>query len=196
MKYLKYLTIISVLSFLTIGYFYQDTKSELDKTTLDCQTEKDSLLIEYQIELDKANRIIDSLGDTSNIEVDSLERLLNIKITELESFKIENGFKYQKLVTQVTELNDELAELKIERDDLVSNLDKRDKVIINKKREIKDLEIKIDSLRFEIKSLEVNQESEFTIIQQELSDTLEIKPVDEMEDKDNNTKKKKKKRKS
>jgi len=196
MKYLKFLTIISVLSVFAIGYFYQVTKSELNETKLNCEFEKDSLSMNHKLELDELNGVIDSMGDSTNVEVDSLERLLNNKKSELESFKVESGFKYQKLVTKMTELNDEILELKAENEELSTHVTKKDKLIINKKKMIKGLEIKIDSLKFEINSLEnsLEPEPELMIIQQSI-DTLEVQPIIEIEEENKKNKKNKKKRK-
>ena len=198
MKYLKFLTIISFLSVFTIGYFYQSTKSELNKTKSEFKVKEDSLFLKHQIELDRLNGIINSFSDSSNTELDSLKIVLKFEKKVFESFKIESNFKQQKLITQITRLQDDIIELKdsinnlkSEKIELLKTTNKKDKIIINKKKVIKNLEIKIDSLKNEMNILnDLNN----IIIQQNI-DTLQTSPIDIKED-NNKSKNKRKKKKS
>lgn len=197
MKYLKFLTITSFLSVFTIGYFYQSTKNELNKTKSDFEVKEDSLFLEHQIELDRLNGIINSFSDSSNTELDSLKIVLKFEKKVFESFKIESNFKQQKLITQITRLQDDIIELKdsinnlkSEKIELLKNTDKKDKIIINKKKVIKNLEIKINSLKNE---MDILNELNNIIIQQNI-DTLQTSPIDIKED-NNKSKNKRKKNK-
>lgn len=198
MKYLKFLTITSFLSVFTIGYFYQSTKNELNKTKSDFEVKEDSLFLEHQIELDRLNGIINSFSDSSNTELDSLKIVLKFEKKVFESFKIESNFKQQKLITQITRLQDDIIELKdsinnlkSEKIELLKNTDKKNKIIINKKKVIKNLEIKIDSLKNE---MDILNDLNNIIIQQNI-DTLQTSPIDIKED-NNKSKNKRKKNKS
>lgn len=200
MKSLKIITLLSIISLFVLGYFYQSTKSELSDITqkYTLSQDKDSIIIMKDKQIEKLEFELKS--DTLLIiKIDSLLGQLSIEKNKFNSFELESKFKYQKIVTEKTEMGDKITSLKSELENINESIDRKNKLIVNHKKLIKKFEVKIDSL---IREIDTREEPVLFIIE-EPTDSLEILPEIKIEEdleinieKDSKKKRKKKRKKS
>ena len=198
MKILKIVTVISVLSLFVFGYLYQTTNVELNETKSLYNNEllsKDSIINHKDIEILELKEKVKEYQDTSNSENNKLrEELKSIK-SDFENFKLSSKFKYQKLVTEKTRIEDELIALKKLNEDLNDVVTDKNLSLKQQKKLIKKHELRIDSL---LREINTPKEEEMMFIIEQPVDSIEVLPEiqldNDIEEKDTKGKKKKKKK--